>query len=96
MLFVQILVSSFLNAPLNPILGSALFFTSYIRPIKFWEKNYKTKRLDNTNTKLSTQLDRHPGTDGDDNLNSIFYEHLTRSLQYSLAGDLALGKFCLT
>jgi len=29
----------------------------------------------------------------DNNLNSIFYEHLTRSLQDSLCGDLSLGEF---
>ena len=33
---------------------------------------------------------RNPGAD-DNNLNSIFYEHLTRSLQHSLAGDIMLG-----
>ena len=34
---------------------------------------------------------RNPGAD-DNNLNSIFYEHLTRSLQHSLAGDIMLGE----
>ena len=29
----------------------------------------------------------------DNNLNSIFYEHLTRSLQHSLCGDLMLGRW---
>ena len=29
----------------------------------------------------------------DNNLNSIFYEHLTRSLQQSLCGDLLLGRW---
>ena len=29
----------------------------------------------------------------DNNLNSIFYEHLTRSLQHSLCGDLTLGRW---
>ena len=33
-----------------------------------------------------------PGSD-DNNLNSIFYEHLTRSLQHSLSGDLLLGRW---
>ena len=41
MLFVQAIVSSALSAPLNPILGSAIFITSYVRPIKFWERDYK-------------------------------------------------------
>ena len=51
-----------------------------------------TKRVDHSNTRLSSQLDRNPGTD-DNNLNSIFYEHLTRSLQHSLCGDLSLGRW---
>jgi len=44
--------------------------------------------------KLFLQLEptRSPGGD-DNNLNSIFYEHLTRSLQQSLAGDLMLGRW---
>lgn len=29
----------------------------------------------------------------DNNLNSIFYEHLTRALQESLCGDLVLGRW---
>lgn len=29
----------------------------------------------------------------DNNLNSIFYEYLTRSLQHSLCGDLMLGRW---
>ena len=29
----------------------------------------------------------------DNNLNSIIYEHLTRSLQHSLCGDLLLGRW---
>ena len=41
MLFVQAMVSSFFSTPLNPLLGSAIFITSYIRPLKFWERDYK-------------------------------------------------------
>ena len=63
-----------------PFTGSAIFITSYVRPVKFWERDYNTKRVVHSNTRLSTHLDRNPGAD-DNNLNSIFYEHLTRSLQ---------------
>lgn len=72
--------------------GSAVFLMSYVRPVKFWEKDYNTKRVDHSNTRLAAQLDRAPTTD-DSNLNAIFYEHLTRSLQISLAGDLLLGRW---
>ncbi|XP_056657309.1 pecanex-like protein 3 isoform X3 [Monodelphis domestica] len=92
MLFVQALLSALFSTPLNPLLGSAVFLMSYARPLKFWERDYNTKRVDHSNTRLSTQLDRNPGAD-DNNLNSIFYEHLTRSLQHTLCGDLALGRW---
>ncbi|XP_022083039.1 pecanex-like protein 1 isoform X2 [Acanthaster planci] len=92
MLFLQTLISAFFSTPLNPILGSAIFITSYLRPMKFWERDYNTKRVDHSNTRLATQLDKNPGSD-DNNLNSIFYEHLTRSLQATLCGDLVLGRW---
>lgn len=41
MLFVQAAVSAFFSTPLNPFLGSAIFITSYVRPVKFWERDYK-------------------------------------------------------
>ena len=75
-----------------PLLGSAAFISSYPRPIKFWEKNYNTKRIDNTNVQLQAQIDEfHCGLD-DNNLNAIFYEHLTRVLQNSLCGEIQLGR----
>ncbi|XP_048393115.1 pecanex-like protein 1 isoform X4 [Stegostoma tigrinum] len=92
MLFIQAVVSALFSTPLNPFLGSAIFITSYVRPVKFWERDYNTKRVDHSNTRLASQLDRNPGSD-DNNLNSIFYEHLTRSLQHSLCGDLMLGRW---
>ncbi|KAJ8276365.1 hypothetical protein COCON_G00081170 [Conger conger] len=92
MLFIQAVFSALFSTPLNPVLGSAVFVTSYTRPVKFWERDYNTKRVDHSNTRLATQLDRNPGAD-DNNLNSIFYEHLTRSLQHSLCGDLLLGRW---
>lgn len=72
--------------------GSAIFLTSYVRPVKFWERDYNTRRVDHSNTPLSSHLERNLGAD-DNNLNSLFYEHLTRSLQHSLCGDLILGRW---
>ncbi|CAM2111481.1 unnamed protein product [Caretta caretta] len=63
-----------------------------------WVKNSglvvgdRTKRVDHSNTRLAIQIEKDPGND-DNNLNSIFYEHLTRSLQESLCGDLILGRW---
>ncbi|KAH8294470.1 hypothetical protein KR018_010161 [Drosophila ironensis] len=92
MLFMQAGISALLSTPLNPFLGSAIFLSSYVRPIKFWERDYNTRRIDHSNTRLSSQLERDLGAD-DNNLNSIFYEHLTRSLQHSLCGDLMMGRW---
>ncbi|XP_076242685.1 pecanex isoform X2 [Calliopsis andreniformis] len=92
MLFLQAGISALLSTPLNPLLGSAIFISSYVRPVKFWERDYKTRRVDHSNTRMSSHLDRNLGAD-DNNLNSIFYEQLTRSLQHSLYGDLALGRW---
>uniref|UniRef100_A0A8D0L6T7 Pecanex-like protein n=1 Tax=Sphenodon punctatus TaxID=8508 RepID=A0A8D0L6T7_SPHPU len=61
MLFVQALLSALFSTPLNPLLGSAVFIMSYARPVKFWERDYNTKRVDHSNTRLATQLDRNPG-----------------------------------
>lgn len=94
MLFAQAALSALVSAPLNPFLGSAVFLASYARPVKFWERDYKTRRADHSNTRLAAHLLEHRSLGADDNnLNSIFYEHLTRSLQRSLCGDLILGRW---
>ncbi|KAI2657977.1 Pecanex-like protein 1 [Labeo rohita] len=62
MLFVQAIVSAVFSTPLNPFLGSAIFISSYVRPVRFWEREYNTKRVDHSNTRLASQLDRNPGT----------------------------------
>ncbi|XP_032346437.1 pecanex-like protein 2 [Camelus ferus] len=92
MLFFQTFATSIFSTPLSPFLGSVIFIASYVRPVKFWEKNYNTRRVDNSNTRLVVQIEKDPGND-DNNLNSIFYEHLTRALQESLCGDLVLGRW---
>ncbi|CAG9859942.1 unnamed protein product [Phyllotreta striolata] len=91
-LFLQVMVAACLSMPLNPFLGSVIFIMSYARPVKFWERDYNTRRVDHSNTPLSSHLDRNLGAD-DNNLNSLFYEHLTRSLQHSLCGDLKMGRW---
>ncbi|KAL6102065.1 pcnx2 [Pungitius sinensis] len=92
MLLLQTLLTTIFYTPLAPFLGSAIFISSYPRPIRFWERNYNTKRIDNSNSRLVSQVDKETGCD-DSNLNSIFYEYLTRSLQHSLCGDLTLGRW---
>lgn len=41
MLLLQTLATALVSSPLSPFLGSVIFITSYVRPVKFWEKNYK-------------------------------------------------------
>lgn len=41
MLLLQTLLTTIFYTPLAPFLGSAIFISSYPRPIKFWERNYK-------------------------------------------------------
>ena len=93
MLFLQSIISSIISSPLQPVLGSTIFLASYVRPIKFWERDYNTKRVDSSNTRLISHLERNPYGSDDNNLNSIFYEHLTRELQHSLYSDLMLGRW---
>ncbi|KAI4529470.1 hypothetical protein MG293_020718 [Ovis ammon polii] len=91
MLFFQTFATSIVSTPLSPFLGSVIFITSYVRPVKFWEKNYKQSALEQDSLGVLL-LVVSSGSDGN-NLNSIFYEHLTRALQESLCGDLILGRW---
>jgi len=91
LLILQACLASLFGSPLMPLMGSAIFMISYMRPVKFWEKNYKTKRLDNSNTRLQSQFEST--TTDSENLNAIFYEHLTSVLQNSLCGDIMLGRW---
>ncbi|KAI6242853.1 Pecanex-like protein [Aphelenchoides fujianensis] len=84
----------------GPPLRSSDHLVGDLRPAEpaarllFWEKHYNTKSVD-SNLRLSSMLEKGPLID-DSSLNSIFYEHLTRSLQQSLAGDLTLGRWGCT
>uniref|UniRef100_A0A673FYW3 Pecanex-like protein n=1 Tax=Sinocyclocheilus rhinocerous TaxID=307959 RepID=A0A673FYW3_9TELE len=82
MLLLQTFVTTLFYTPFSPFLGSAIFITSYPRPCPrtFLNKN------------VQSLYAHYVGCD-DDNLNSIFYEYLTRSLQHSLCGDLMLGRW---
>ncbi|KAA3680762.1 uncharacterized protein DEA37_0001860 [Paragonimus westermani] len=85
-------LSTILSSPLEPFLASALFITSYVRPIKFWEVNHRTERMETTNTALASQLRGIAEKLTLLNLNAIFYERLARDLQATLAGDIQLGR----
>ncbi|CAL8070986.1 unnamed protein product [Calicophoron daubneyi] len=86
------LLSTLISSPLEPFLASAIFITSYVRPIKFWEITHRTERIETTNTSLAAQMHGVSEEQVLLNLNAIFYESLTRSLQLTLAGDIQLGR----
>ncbi|XP_045293297.1 pecanex-like protein 2 isoform X4 [Leopardus geoffroyi] len=60
MLLFQTMATSIFSTPLSPFLGSVIFITSYVRPVRFWEKNYNTRRVDNSNTRLVVQIEKDP------------------------------------
>lgn len=91
LLFCQAMLSSILSAPLQPIMGSAIFMMSYVRPVKFWERDYNTNVIDINSTRLVTQLERN--RIDSNRLDGIFYEQLTKCLQRKLCKDLALGRW---
>uniref|UniRef100_A0A0X3Q7K1 Pecanex-like protein n=2 Tax=Schistocephalus solidus TaxID=70667 RepID=A0A0X3Q7K1_SCHSO len=85
--------STIISAPLEPFVASVFFITSYARPIRFWEATQKIRRIESTTTPLMSQLRGVSFEQVTANLNAIFYEHLARSLQQRLAGDIALGRW---
>ncbi|CAH8515383.1 unnamed protein product [Schistosoma rodhaini] len=91
-LFANCIFSTILSAPLEPFMASAIFITSYVRPICFWETNHRTQRIETTNMPIAAQLKGISKHQVSGNLDGIFYEHLTRKLQRTLAGDLQLGR----
>lgn len=93
LIFFETLIGAIVSAPMNPLVASSMFFLSYARPIKFWEKNYNTKRQDTTNTRLEQTLEGNLRNPNPDHLDSLFYEQLTWSLQRDLCGDIILGRW---
>lgn len=98
LLLIQSLISSLINAPLMPVMGSAFFMLSYMRPTKFWNNNASNKKkIEQEDSTLKKQLldDPIPSslTGDSENFNAIFYEHLSIVLQKSLYGDLTLGRW---
>nr|CAH8841306.1 unnamed protein product [Trichobilharzia regenti] len=91
-MFANCIFSTVLSAPLEPLMASAIFITSYVRPISFWETNHRSQRIETTNMPIAAQLKGISKHQVSGNLDGIFYEHLTRKLQRILAGDLQLGR----
>ena len=93
-IFLQAVLAAVTSAPLNPFIASSLFLLSYVRPVKFWEKSYRTRHFDNTVGRLSNVLGTRRGPNAE-HMDSIFYDHLAHSLQRVLAGEIQMGRWGL-
>jgi hypothetical protein len=78
------------SAPLYPFRGSSVFLVSYMRPLRFWERERHTVHKDDTTARLAAAYD--PGARAS-NLNSLFYEHQLMRLKQQLARDMQAGLF---
>ena len=93
-IFLQAVLAAALSAPLSPFVASSLFLLSYVRPVKFWEKSYRTRHFDNTVGRLSSVLGMRRGPNAE-HMDSVFYDHLAHSLQRVLAGEIQMGRWGL-
>lgn len=90
-MYLQAFISTVTSAPIKPLGGASVFLTSYVRPLRFWEKTFQTKTAGDE--RLQSQLETHRRRNENSQRNSIFYENLAISLRNQLAGDIALGRF---
>ncbi|CBY42310.1 unnamed protein product [Oikopleura dioica] len=90
-MYLQAFISTITSAPIKPLGGASVFLTSYVRPLRFWEKTFQTKT--SGDERLQSQLETHRRRNENLQRNSIFYENLAISLRNQLAGDIALGRF---
>ena len=85
--------SSLTSAPIRPFYGASVFLSSYVRPFRFWEKNYNTKFESQETIRLQNQIETHRKKDENGNRNALFYENLASSLKLNLAGDILMGRY---
>lgn len=89
----QAILAAILSAPVYPLLGSSIFLVSYFRPLRFWERDYKTRRIDDETMQLKSSINQSNATAN--NLNSLFYEEVCSRMQQCLAKDIEMGRFGL-
>ncbi|CAL8074828.1 unnamed protein product [Calicophoron daubneyi] len=89
----SILLSVILGCPLEPMYVDAFFVPSHLRPTKYWEGDSRSEHLASTNMVISRKRWKDHGQSIFQLGEVYFYEHLARSLQESLAGDIQLGRF---
>jgi hypothetical protein len=86
-------ISSIFSAPFYPFMGSAVFLVAYFRPLKFWEKDYRTQELDRNHLRQNASSG-HRNLDVTANeLNALFYRHVLLKLRTKLARDVEEGRW---
>jgi len=58
----ELVLSAIVSAPFYPWMGSSAFMMSYVRPVRFWERKYRTTRLSDADVRLASALDGNSGT----------------------------------
>lgn len=95
MVVFQCMVATLVAAPVYPVMGSAIILVSYFRPIRFWERHFSTKRLDDTHT-VSDPATPRPRYDAGvtaKNLDSSHYRVLREMLEQHLSSAFANGQW---
>ena len=95
MIVFQCAVATLFAAPIYPVMGSAIMLVSYFRPIRFWERHFSTKRLDDTHTVSDPAVPRpryDPGVTAK-NLDSSHYRFLREMLEAHLSSAFAKGQW---
>ena len=89
-LIANALIAAVFSAPMYPFRGSTVFLVSYLRPLRFWEREYHTVHMDQNSTRLATKYDAGARAN---NLNALFYRHQLQKLKLCLSEDIAAGRF---
>eukprot|EP00045_Choanoeca_perplexa_P014502 m.170707 g.170707 ORF g.170707 m.170707 type:complete len:2266 (+) comp16697_c0_seq1:200-6997(+) len=86
-------ISSILSAPFYPFMGSAVFLVAYFRPLKFWEKDYRTQELDRNRLRQNATSSQRNLDVTANELNALFYRHVLLKLRSKLARDIEEGRW---
>eukprot|EP00002_Diphylleia_rotans_P029867 TRINITY_DN6101_c0_g1_i8.p1 TRINITY_DN6101_c0_g1~~TRINITY_DN6101_c0_g1_i8.p1 ORF type:complete len:1346 (+),score=255.07 TRINITY_DN6101_c0_g1_i8:84-4121(+) len=89
----NVCLSAILSAPLIPFIGSTIYIPGYVRPLRFWEKNYTSDLKGSSSSGgLGLHSERDPSVDST-NVNGLFYKQIFLELERILASDISSGRF---
>ena len=61
MALFQLAVAALVAAPFYPFMGSPAFLLGYVRPVRFWERKYKTNRLTDADVRTHSAFEHNGG-----------------------------------